>query len=89
MPKLHVCPELLVTVLFPEQIGIKIINAFYEGDNVVLEIEGLSVPDCEEVECIITQKTTIVEFREILPPPPSDWDGKLASPFDFLKGKEN
>ena len=65
MAKLRVTPELLCATLFPHSV-VRISGADFDGRDLIFDVEGPDVPDCESVICTFTRQETRVEFSEAL-----------------------
>lgn len=67
MARLTCSSQLIAESLFGSHTNIRIIGASYDNTagNVILSIDGIDVPDCEEVMCTVHKETTKYEFEEI------------------------
>jgi len=66
MAKLHVIPELIVETLFKgAATGVRIVGASFDGHVVVLDIEGVDVPDAEVVTAIMSVERFRVAFNVV------------------------
>lgn len=67
MARLLIAPELLFEQLFPDQIGLEMMGAFYDPHRsvLVLDIQGPSVPpNANEVVAFVTMERRTTRFEE-------------------------